>query len=53
MENLEKVDLYQNTINKLRPFVGEMVKQVKDFYRVGLTWTSNALKDNSLTIRVR
>ena len=49
MENLKKVDLYQNTINKLRPFEGEMLEQIKDFYRVGLTWTSNALEGNSLT----
>ncbi|MBU5439848.1 Fic family protein [Tissierella sp. MSJ-40] len=26
-----------------------MLKQIKDFYRVGLTWTSNALEGNSLT----
>ncbi|SHE60495.1 Fic/DOC family protein [Tissierella praeacuta DSM 18095] len=49
MENLEKLDLYQNTINELRPFEGEMLKQIKDFYRIGLTWTSNALEGNSLT----
>lgn len=49
MENLEKVDLYQKTINELRPFEGEMLKQIKDFYRIGLTWTSNALEGNSLT----
>lgn len=28
-----------------------MLKQIKDFYRVGLTWTSNALEENSLTER--
>lgn len=49
MEHLEKLDLYQNTINELRPFEGEMLKQIKDFYRIGLTWTSNALEGNSLT----
>lgn len=49
MEGIEKLDLYQNTINELRPFEGEMLKQIKDFYRVGLTWTSNALEGNSLT----
>ena len=49
MENLEKVDLYQKTINEMRPFEGEMLKQIKDFYRIGLTWTSNALEGNSLT----
>ena len=49
MDNLKKLDLYQNVIDKLRPFEGEMLKQVMDFYRVGLTWTSNALEGNSLT----
>ena len=49
MEHLKKIELYQNTINELRPFEGEMLKQIKDFYRVGLTWTSNALEGNSLT----
>ena len=49
MACLEKIDLYQKTINELRPFEGEMLKQIKDFYRVGLTWTSNALEGNSLT----
>ena len=51
MGNLEKLDLYQNTINELRLFEGEMLKQIKDFYRVGLTWTSNAIEGNSLTER--
>lgn len=49
MDNFKKLDLYQNAINELRPFEGEMLKQVRDFYRVGLTWTSNALEGNSLT----
>ena len=49
MGHLKKLELYQNTINELRPFEGEMLKQIKDFYRVGLTWTSNALEGNSLT----
>ena len=49
MEDLKRIELYQNTIKELRPFEGEMLKQIKDFYRVGLTWTSNALEGNSLT----
>lgn len=49
MEYQGKLDLYQSTINELRPFEGEMLKQIKSFYRVGLTWTSNALEGNSLT----
>ena len=49
MEYLKRIELYQNTINELSPFEGEMLKQIKDFYRVGLTWTSNVLEGNSLT----
>ena len=49
MNHFEKLDLYQRSINELRPFEGEMLKQIKDFYRIGLTWTSNALEGNSLT----
>lgn len=49
MNNKERIDLYQKTINDLRPFEGELLLQIKDFYRIGLTWTSNALEGNSLT----
>ncbi len=49
MGYLEKLDLYQDMINDLRPFEGELLQQIKSFYRVGLTWTSNALEGNSLT----
>lgn len=46
---LRKIDLFQKEINALRPLEGEMLEQIKDYYRVGLTWTSNALEGNSLT----
>lgn len=49
MEVLRKVDCFQKEINALRPFEGEMLDQIKDYYRIGLTWTSNALEGNSLT----
>lgn len=49
MGYFEKINLYQNVINKLRPFEAELLEQVKGFYRIGLTWTSNALEGNSLT----
>lgn len=34
MEPFEKIDFYQNTVNELRPFGGEMLKQIKDFLRL-------------------
>ena len=49
MDVLEKVDCFQTEINALRPLQGEMLEQIKDYYRIGLTWTSNALEGNSLT----
>lgn len=49
VELLEKVQCFQNEINSLRPFEGDLLSQIKDYYRVGLTWTSNALEGNSLT----
>ncbi len=49
MDILERVDCFQKIINGLRPLEGEMLDQIKDYYRIGLTWTSNALEGNSLT----
>jgi len=45
----EKIDKYKAVIDKLRPFEGELLKQLRDYYRIGLTWSSNALEGNSLT----
>lgn len=46
----EKINANQAKINELRPFEGHMLKQLQDYYRVGLTWSSNALEGNTLTI---
>jgi len=45
----EQVDTRKAAIDVERPFEGEMLNQLKAYYRVGLTWTSNALEGNSLT----
>lgn len=42
-------DIYAERIARLRPFPKEMLKSLRDYYRVGLTYTSNALEGNSLT----
>lgn len=42
-------DVYAARINSLRPFPRETLKSLRDYYRVGLTYTSNALEGNSLT----
>lgn len=49
MTTIERVDLNQKAINAIRPFEGEMLKQIRDYYRIGLTYSSNALEGNSLT----
>ncbi len=43
------IDLYKQALDKRRPFEGEMLKQLKEYYRIGLTWSSNALEGNTLT----
>lgn len=42
-------DIYSRRIAALRPFPKETLKSLRDYYRVGLTYTSNALEGNSLT----
>lgn len=50
MDILDKVDLYQVALEKLRPFEGNLLKQIQDYYRVNFTWSSNALEGNTLTL---
>ncbi|MCL1805863.1 MAG: Fic family protein [Clostridiales bacterium] len=45
----ERVDANKAAIDAIRPFEGEMLRQLREYYRIGLTWTSNALEGNSLT----
>jgi Fic family protein len=45
----ERIDANKAAIDAIRPFEGEMLRQLKAYYRIGLTWTSNALEGNSLT----
>ncbi|MDD3654989.1 MAG: Fic family protein [Desulfotomaculaceae bacterium] len=49
MDLYKKIDLYKTSIDKLRPFEGELLKELKAYYRIGLTWSSNALEGNTLT----
>ncbi len=49
-EILRKIDAAQSKINKLRPFSKEMNQQIKGYFRIGLTYSSNALEGNSLSI---
>jgi Fic family protein len=44
------MDRCHEAISEVRPFEGHMLKQLKDYYRIGLTWSSNAIEGNTLTI---
>ncbi len=50
MNNLfEKITNNQKEIEKYKPFDKEILKQLKEYYRISFTYTSNALEGNSLT----
>jgi Fic family protein len=46
---LKEVDELQKEINEYRPLSRSALKQLKEHYRIGLTYSSNALEGNSLT----
>ena len=45
----EKIDQNKALIDSLRPMQGNLLKQIREYYKIGLTWSSNALEGNSLT----
>ncbi|MBF0329443.1 MAG: Fic family protein [Nitrospirae bacterium] len=46
---LEKIDSLKSDLDHYRPFSVNLVKQLKDYYRIGLTYASNAIEGNTLT----
>lgn len=50
MSIYDKIDKAHAALSALRPFEGDMLLQLKDYFRIGLTWSSNALEGNTLTI---
>ena len=48
-KTLKEIDALQKEINQFRPLPRQALKQLKAYYRVGLTYSSNALEGNSLT----
>lgn len=48
-EKLQKAAANNRLIQAYRPFADETLASLKSYYRVGLTWSSNALEGNSLT----
>ena len=47
--NFERIDANKAAIDTVRPFEGHTLEQLRDYYRVGLTWSSNALEGSTLT----
>jgi len=45
----ERLDINKAKIDRVGPFEGDTLRQLRAYYRIGLTWTSNALEGNSLT----
>lgn len=48
-KTIKEIDALQKEINQFRPLPRQALKQLKEYYRVGLTYSSNALEGNSLT----
>lgn len=44
-----QIDELQKKINKHRPLPAKLLKEIREYYRIGLTYTSNAIEGNSLT----
>lgn len=47
---LREIDEYKAAIDSRRPLTKEEVKELDSYYRIGLTYSSNALEGNTLTI---
>ncbi|MCC6543850.1 MAG: Fic family protein [Nitrospirae bacterium] len=48
-EILGKVDAIKSALDCYRPFPEHVVQQLRNYYRIGLTYTSNAIEGNTLT----
>jgi len=46
---LKEIDKLKSEIKKLRPLSVNELRQIKEYYRIGLTYSSNAIEGNSLT----
>ncbi|MDR1689744.1 MAG: hypothetical protein LBS21_14215 [Clostridiales bacterium] len=47
---LKKIDETKELINVKRPLAPEEIKQLDAYFRIGTTYSSNALEGNSLTL---
>ena len=46
---LKKIDELNDRINAHRPIDKRLLKQIKEYFRIGFAYSSNALEGNSLT----
>jgi len=49
MDLYEKVDRLKSLIDEQRPLEDDLLKEIRAYYRIGLTWSSNAIEGNTLT----
>ncbi len=49
LDIFKEIDSLQREIDSYRPLSPDLLKQIKEYYRVGLTFSSNALEGNTLT----
>ncbi len=48
-ETLRKIDLLKSKVDAYRPIDAHILKQLREYFRIGMTYSSNALEGNSLT----
>jgi len=48
-ELLSKIDIQQERIVGMRPLSEDTIASLRDYYKIGLTWSSNAMEGNTLT----
>lgn len=47
---IKQIDKLKTEIDSCRPLKKELLNQLKEYYKVGLTYSSNAIEGNSLTL---
>ena len=47
---IDRIDRFKAALDAVRPFGSDTLKELQDYYKIGLTWSSNALEGNTLTI---
>ena len=48
-DKIKQIDQLKKEIDKYRPLDKAIFKELKQYYRIGLTYSSNALEGNTLT----